>query len=68
MYRLLLDDSYHVTELAQGSSQDQMVGRAVRILMENGLPVSDLHIWPESAGKTVIDYGSWTHYFYVERI
>lgn len=67
MYHLILKDSYSSTELGESDSRDDLIREATSILEANHLPSQELNIWQESEGRTVVDYGSWTHFFYIDK-
>lgn len=68
MYRLILDDSYHVKEIGVSDNAADLIQRATNILTANHLPSHQLNIWQESEARTVVDYGSWTHFFYIDKV
>lgn len=66
MYRLILDDSYHPKVIGVAANKDELIRRAAAILTANHLPSTQLNIWQENEARTVVDYGSWTHFFYID--
>jgi len=67
VYHLILNDSYNSTELGVSNSRDDLIQQATHILEANHLPSQELNIWQESEERTVVDYGSWTHFFYIDK-
>lgn len=65
VYRLVLDDSYNQRTITVGDSVNALMDEVTKILQDNHLPVNDVNIWDASDQLTVIDYGSWTHFFYI---
>ena len=66
MYRLILDDCYRPQELGRSSCKEDLIQKAIAILTDNHLPSNHLNIWQENEARTVVDYGSWTHFFYID--
>jgi len=66
MYRLVLDDCYRPKILGLATNKEDLIQQAVAILTANHLPSNQLNIWQENEARTVIDYGSWTHFFYID--
>jgi hypothetical protein len=66
MYRLVLDDSYQSKELGRANNKEELIQQAVAILTDSHIPSNQLNIWQEDAGRTIVDYGSWTHFFYID--
>lgn len=66
MYRLILDNSYYPQVLGVAENKEELIQRATTILETNNLPLTQLNIWQENETRTVVDYGSWTHFFYID--
>ena len=70
MYRLILDDSYRQKPIAVANSKEALLDAVVLLLDDRhllkDLPSKQLTIWQENEARTVVDYGSWTHFFYID--
>lgn len=69
MYRLLWGETAETARLlATCQTSEQAHRRMCAFMTERNIKSPYQRMWYEAEGREVIDYGSWSTYFYIEHI